>query len=148
MRRLAARRDDGTIGILTLGFAVLAILLILVTAAASAVHLSRMRLSHLADELAADAADAVDTSGYFAATPGTGDVRLAHDAMTAAVIAHESQRGTGKLDGVRLVSVETPDGVTATVTIEMTVYPLFGLEALMPFADGIRLTATGRSRAF
>ncbi|NTV39879.1 MAG: hypothetical protein HGA51_07990 [Demequinaceae bacterium] len=46
------------------------------------------------------------------------------------------------------MSVDAPDAVTSRVTIEITVYPLFGLEALMPFADGITVTATGQSRAF
>lgn len=142
------RDDEGTIGILTLGFAVLAIMLILVISAATAVHLQRLRLTHLADELAEDAADSIDSSGYFTSTVGVGDVELAESAMREAVEAHVSERGTGQLDGVRLVSVDAPDATTARVTVEMTVYPLFGLEALMPFADGITLTSTGQARTF
>ncbi len=66
MNRLRqARSDEGTIGILTLGFTVLALMLILVISAATSVHLTRLRLTHLADELAEDAADAADTGGYF-----------------------------------------------------------------------------------
>jgi hypothetical protein len=107
-----------------------------------------LRLTHLADELAEDAADSIDSSGYFTSTAGVGDVELAESAMRDAVEAHVSERGTGKLEDVRLVSVEAPDASTARVTIEMTVYPLFGLEALMPFADGITLTSTGQSRTF
>lgn len=149
MRRLSSRRDDeGTIGIVTLGFAVLAIMLILVISAATSVHLTRMRLADLADELAEDASDAVSSEGYYAATPGTGDVTLAQARMSDAVLGHVTQRGTGRLEGVRIVSVAAPDAITARVTVEITVYPLFGLEALMPFADGITVTATGQSRAF
>ena len=64
MRRLRRRApdDEGTIGILTLGFTVLALMLILVVSAATSVHLTRLRLTHLADELAEDAADAVDAA--------------------------------------------------------------------------------------
>lgn len=144
-----ARSDDGTIGILTLGFTVLALMLILVVSSASAVHLTRLRLTHLADELAEDAADAVDTAGYFdgpSAAPASLD--LATVAMTDAVQRHVDERGVDQLDGVRLVSVETLDDSTARITIEMTVYPLFGVEALLPFADGITLRATGEARSF
>ncbi len=149
MRRLLNRRDDeGTIGILTLGFAVLAIMLILVISAATSVHMTRMRLVHLADELAEDASDAVSSEGYFATQAGTADVELARSRMTDAVVAHVTQRGTDRLEGVSIVSVDAPDAITARVTVEITVYPLFGLEALMPFADGITVTATGQSRAF
>lgn len=148
-RRLAAGgRDEGTIGILTLGFMVLATMLILVVSAATAVHLTKMRLSHLADELAEDAADAVDTSNYFAGGPGSADVTLAESRMLDAVTTHVETRGTGQLDGVTLVSVDSADGSTARVTVAIVVYPLFGIEALMPFADGITVTATGESRAF
>ena len=149
MRRLQRRRDDeGTIGILTLGFAVLAIMLILVISAATSVHMTRMRLAHLADELAEDASDAISSDGYFTATVGVDDVRLAQSRMSDAVVAHVTQRGTDRLEGVRIVSVDAPDAITARVTVQITVYPLFGLEALMPYADGITVTATGQSRAF
>ncbi|WP_291377448.1 hypothetical protein [Demequina sp.] len=142
-----SRGDEGTIGILTLGFTVLALMLILVVSAATAVHMSRLRLTHLADELAQDAADAVDTGGYFDG-PDAASLDLATAAMTDAVQRHVEVRGVDRLEGVRLVSVEAPDQSTARVTIEVTVYPLFGVEALMPFADGITLRATGESRSF
>ena len=145
---MARRDDEGTIGILTLGFAVLAIMVILVVSAATSVHMTRMRLAHLADELAEDASDAISSDGYFTATDGVDDVRLAQVRMSDAVVAHVTERDTGRLDGVQIVSVEAPDTVSARVTVQITVYPLFGLEALMPFADGITVTATGQSRAF
>jgi len=145
--RSAHRRDEGTIGILTLGFAVIAIVLILVVSAATSVHLTRMRLADLADELATDASDAVSSDGYYGETAGTGPVSLARSRMSDAVVAHLTPRGSGSLDGVQIVSVDAPDAMTARVTIEITVYPMFGLEALMPFADGITITATGHARA-
>jgi hypothetical protein len=63
-------------------------------------------------------------------------------------MAHCTRRGTDRLAGVLIVTVDARDAVAARVTIEITVYPLFGLEVLMPFADSITVTATGRSRAF
>jgi hypothetical protein len=110
--------------------------------------MTRMRLANLADELAEDASDTVSSDGYFTTESGTGDVELAQSRMSAAVVAHVNQRGTDRLEGVRIVSVDAPDAVTARVTVEIRVYPLFGLEALMPFADGIIVTATGQSRTF
>lgn len=150
MRRIrAARSDEGTIGILTLGFTVLALMLILVVSAASAVHLTRLRLTHLADELAQDAADAVDTAGYFDGLPtGSTSLDLARATMVTVTERHVAERGVDHLKGVRLVAVEALDDATALVTVEVTVYPLFGVEALMPFADGITLQATGEARSF
>jgi hypothetical protein len=93
--------------------------------------------------------DAVYTSGYFDGS-GTGraSLDLATAAMTDAAQRHVDERGVDQLEGVRLVSVEALDVSTARITIEVTVYPLFGVEALLPFADGITLQATGQSRSF
>lgn len=150
MRAWHARRgsgDEGTIGILTLGFTVVALMLILVVASATAVHLARLRLTHLADEMAIDAADAVAAEAYFDPTAAA-DISLAQQRMAQAASTHLTRADTSRLDGVRVVSVTTTDGHTARVTVSVVVYPLFGVEALMPFADGITLTATGTSRGF
>ena len=73
--------------LLTLGFTVLALMLVLVVAAATQVHLQRMRLTHVADEVALDAADALDVPGYYAgdldAPTDDGIVKLAAAAVTA-----------------------------------------------------------------
>lgn len=144
--------DAGNISVLTLGFVVLTMLTLLVVAAATAVHMQRIRLVHLADELAVDAADALDLDSYYAgsATLPTQDaaVELAHGRMIEAVQAHVGARSTGHLDGVRVVSVTTPDGNTAVVTVSLVVHPLWPLEPLMPFANGVELTATGSARSF
>ena len=63
-------RDDGQVMILTLGFVVVALLLITVVVSAAGVHLERKRLLALADLLALEAADAVGDDQYFA--PGAG----------------------------------------------------------------------------
>jgi hypothetical protein len=148
-----ARRDDtGNISVLTLGFLVLTMLTLLVIAAATAVHMQRIRLVHLADELAVDAADALDLDNYYAgdAQLPTEDaaVQLAHSRMLEAVQAHVGIRSEGHLDGVRVVNVSTPDGNTAVVTVAIVVHPLWPLEPLMPFANGVELRATGSARSF
>ncbi len=146
--RSAARDDEGTIGVLTLGFSVLAIMLILVGASATAVHLTHIRLGHLSDELAADAADAMGVGSYYDATNPDSAPLLADQAMRDAIQTHLASRDLEQLEGVTVLDVEALDAQTASVTVAITVYPLFGLEALMPFADGIELRATSVARAF
>ena len=46
-----------------------------------------------------------------------------------------------------VVEATTRDGFTATVMVRTTVHPLFGIDALLPFADGVTLTATSSARA-
>src|SRR4051794_40876633 len=70
MRRSLRHDDEGTIMLLTLGFTVIALMLVLVVAAATQVHLQRMRLTHVADEVALDAADSLDVAGYYAGEEG------------------------------------------------------------------------------
>ena len=156
MMRLRRRRcdasDDGNISLLTLGFLVVAMLTLLVVAAATAVHIQRLRLVHLADEAAADAADSLDLAQYYEgdAPLPTDDaaVNLARSRMEEAVVRHVESRGDDQLEGVRIVSVVTPDGSTAVVTLSLVVHPLFALEPLMPFANGIEIRATGSARNF
>ncbi len=154
-RRFSAprrRADDGSITLLSLGFALLAIALILVVSSATTLHLQRTRLTQVADELAIDGADAMDVPAYYAGTAGEpkddAAVDLADSAIRAVVedhLAHYADRY--HLDGVRVVRADSPDGHTAVVTVAVVVRPLFGLEALMPWTDGVTLTATSSSRA-
>lgn len=154
VRRTArSRSDNGNISVLSLGFSVLTVMTVLVVSAATAVHIQQMRLTHLADELALEAADALDLGRYYAAQipepTENAAVPLAQQRMNSAVASHLAQsQGRINLPDVRVVSVETLDGNTASVTVAVTVEPLFGMEALMPFADGIVLVATGTARTY
>ena len=139
--------------LLTLGFVVIALLLVLVVSAATQVHLARMRLTHVADELALDAADALDVEGYYAGElpePGdTGVITLAPGALSAIVedrVADAADRAG--LPPTQVVDAMTGDGFTATVTVRTVVHPLFGVDALLPFADGVTLTATASARSY
>ena len=138
--------------LLTLGFTVVALLLVLVVAAATEVHLERMRLTHVADEVALDAADALDIAAYYRGNLGepteTHAVALAANAVDANArerVAAAAARAS--LPPTAVVEATTPDGFTATVTVRTTVHPLFGIDALLPFADGVTLTATSSARA-
>ncbi len=144
--------DAGSVTILTLGFAILAILLILVIAAATQLQLDRSRLTQLADESAIDAADAMDVPAYYAGTAErpTADaaIDLDESVMLDVVESHLNENAARcHLSDATVVAVSSPDGKTAVVTIAVVVQPLFGLEALLPWADGIRLTATSSARA-
>ncbi len=152
MRR-SVRDDSGNVTLLSLGFAMVAITLILVVSAATALHLDRTRLARLADDLAIDAADAMDVEAFYAGTaPEPTDlaaVRLSPDAMRATVdrmLVESAERYN--LDGVQVIDVRTTDGHTVVVTIGVVVEPLFGVEALLPWTDGIELAATSAARAY
>ena len=76
--------------ILTLGFVVVALLLLTVVVSAAGVHLERKRLLALADLLALEGADAVGDDRYFVPGagqrgPGTGGVPLTDAAVRASV---------------------------------------------------------------
>jgi hypothetical protein len=135
-----------------LGFVVLTMLVLLVISAATAVHIQRMRLLHLADEMALDAADALDLPTYYAGgAPLPSEdaaIDVAQSRMEAAALEHLRNRDPEHLDGVRIVSVTTPDGATAVVTVSQIIHPLFPLEPLAPFADGIEIRVTGSARTF
>ena len=152
-RRRDPRSDDGTIMLLTLGFTVLALLLVMVITAATQVHLQRMQLTHVADELALDAADAMDLNDYYAGhvdPPGEHSViPLSRDAVAA--IAQQRVDAAAERAGLPstlLLSAVTTDGHSATVTVQTVVHPLFGVDALLPFADGVTLTTTSSARAY
>jgi len=75
-------------------------------------------------------------------------VDLAPASMRTVVDAHVAEYAHRlRLDDAVAVAVVSPDGKTAVVTVAIVVRPLFGLEALLPWTDGIRLTATSSARA-
>ena len=116
-------------------------------------HLQHSRLLHVADELALDAADALDVARYYAgesALPtedaGVEVTQARMESTVAQSVGYAQDRAN--LDNVRVVEVSSTDGNTATVTVAVVVQPLFGMEALLPYADGITLTATGSARGY
>jgi hypothetical protein len=152
VRRGRGADDGGSISLLTLGFAILAIVLILVVSAATQMQLQRTRLAQMADELALDAADAMDVPAYYAGAAerptDEAAVGLSPASMQAVVSGHLAEyAGRYHLDHVAVVAVSSPDGKTAVVSVAVVVRPLFGLEALLPWSDGVTLTATSSARA-
>jgi len=144
-----AKDDQGNVTVLSLGFAILVMLLVFVGAAATGVHLDRTRLQHLVDELALDVADTMDVRRYYTGSaPRPNDdaaivvsVETARRVATDSVPALEERYG---LDGVRVVEVVSTDGHTVTVTATVVVHPLFG-SSWLPLGD-VTLTATSSAR--
>lgn len=150
--RARLQRDDGTVLVLTLGLAVLIVVLVLVVAAATELHLQRMRLGHLADELSLDAADSLDLDAYYsgaASEPaGARAVALVDDQIYATVQRElPAAAARARLPQTVILEARSQDGFTARVTVSVIVHPMFGIDALLPWADGIVLTATSSARA-
>lgn len=140
MRRFVQRMresddEEGSILILTLGYAVLAIAVILVCVDATSLYLAQKRLDALADAAALAGADGfvlVVQSGEPRAELTDEGVREQADALLADVGA-----------GATVVDAGTPDGVSARVTVADTWRPPV-IALFVP--DGIALEATATSR--
>ena len=141
MRRLRRRvtvttsDDEGSVLLLTLGYAVLAIAAILVCVDATSLYLAQKRLDSLADAAALAGAEgftlAVVDDEPVASLTGDA-VRAQADAIVVAV-------GGGAV----LLSAGTEDGVSARVTVADTWRPPV-LTIFVP--DGVALQATATSR--
>jgi len=136
VRRLRVDDDEeGSILILTLGYAVLAIAVILVCVDATSLYLAQKRLDALADAAALAGADGfvlvVDGEEPRAELTEDG-VREQADALVADVGA-----------GASVIDAGTPDGVSARVTVADTWRaPIISL--FVP--EGVALEATATSR--
>jgi uncharacterized membrane protein len=127
--------DEGSILLLTLGYAVLALVAILICVAATSLYLSQKRLDALADAAALAAAD-----GFEVAVVDDAPVAV----LTDATVRRQAELMVSEVgrDAVR-VSAETPDGVSARVTVAGTWHPPV-VTLFVP--DGVALEATATSR--
>jgi uncharacterized membrane protein len=128
--------DEGSVLLLTLGYAVLAIAAILVCVDATSLYLAQKRLDSLADAAALAGADGftltvVDDEPVASLTGNA--VRAEADAVVAAV-------GGGAV----LLSAGTPDGVSARVTVADTWRPPV-MTIFVPDGVGLQSTATSRT---
>lgn len=136
--------ESGQITLLTLGFALVAIALILVVASASSIHLERKRLLALADGAAADAADAIDVERYYRAEPLDVGVPLTDASVRAAVEAHLDAAVAGsRFEHLTIAGATgTTDGHTARVTLSAVARPPLVPWVLVPWIDGIEIEVT------
>ena len=127
--------DDGSVLILTLGYAVLALAVILVCTAATSLYLAQKQLDAVADAAALAAADGFELSVVGGEPVAT---------LTDAGVRREALAMIGEIgDDARLVSATTPDGVSARVTVAGEWHPPI-VTVFVP--DGVALEATATSR--
>lgn len=127
--------DEGSVLLLALGYAVLAIALVLVCACATDLYIAQKRLDALADSAALAGAD-----GFVVEVEG--DVVRA-ELTDAAVTAEAVALLRARPGEATLVSASAPDGVSARVTVTTDWQPPL-VSLFVP--DGVRLEATATSR--
>lgn len=134
--------------ILSVLYALLALLLVTAVASATSVHLERKRLLTLADSAALAGATAVDPDAYYARTgQDSAEVVLTDASVRRAVEEHlEAAEGAGLAD-LTLHSAGTPDGRTAQVTLTALARPPLLTWVTAAWSDGIHLQVTTRARA-
>lgn len=139
------RDDRGSATVLTIGLVAVLLAAILTVAAATQVHLQRMRLQHVADEVALASADALDLDGYYAAGTAGESLALSHarlrEEAERQLRASSTRQG---LDGVRLTAAASPDGATVEVGLALETPVLFGAQWL---PARVTLDATAAARA-
>jgi len=139
--------EAGQVGILILGFTVVAILLIVGTMAVTSAQLSRMRLLDAADGAALDAADSLDLGAY---RDGLGSSVVVSDdtvVRTAAAYLQERPLPVGMLGWQVAPGSGSPDGQTAVVRLQgQAELPWVGplLEAL---GGSVTITVESRARS-
>ena len=140
-------REAGQVMLLSIGYGLLALLLVFVVVSATAVYLARKELLALADLAALEAADAMSVEDYYAAgTPP--NVHLSDDAVRAAVEDYLAQAPrSGRLDDVTIVSATAVDSRTASVTLHAVADIPFLTVITAAWSDGVELQVTADARA-
>lgn len=135
MRRRTSEAEEGSILLLTLGYVLLALAIVLVCVCATDLYLAQKRIDAVADSAAAAAAD--------------GFILVADDHGVRAELDDDDMREQALevIDAVEsdaaLVDAWTPDGVSVRVTVTAPWHP----PVFSPFVpDGVVLEATATSR--
>ena len=127
--------DEGSVLLLTLGYALLAIALVLVCVDATSLYLTQKRA-----DAAADAAALAGADGFTLTVSGAGaTARLTDDGVYAQASDIIDALGTATL-----VEAGTPDGVSARVRVETVWHPPV-LTVFVPDGWTIEATATSRT---
>ena len=135
----ACRRDErGSVMLLTLGYALITIAVVLVCLNATSLYLAQKRVDAIADAAALAAADGFDLvlrDGVPRAVLHDGGVR----AQAASIVDAHGR-------AARLVRAWTPDGVSARVTVSDTWHPVV-FSVFVPAGVALESTATSRTAA-
>lgn len=133
--RMKSGDEQGSVLLLTLGYALLALALILVSVCATDLYIAQRRLDALADAAALAGAD-----GFTLVVEGDS----AHADLTDDGVREQAEALLAQMPGsAMLVSAEAPDGLSARVRVSTDWHPPL-VALLVP--DGVRLEATGTSR--
>lgn len=138
--------EDGQVGVLIIGYVLLALLVITAIAGASSVYLGHKKLLSAADGAALAAADTFSLSQVQGTGGNTPAAVLEGGMVTAEVQRYLSESGAGERMNSLQIAPETgtPDGRTAQVVLTAVVHPPI-VNFLVP--DGIRITAQSDARA-
>ena len=136
---MSRRDDEGAVSVLVIGYAVLALMLVLVVVSASAVHLDRKRLLALADGAALAAADDVDQNTYYRSGVRPGDgVPLTDAQVTSSVQQYLKSRPPADFPvTVDPATGADPTGRVAQVRLCSRFLPPFTSWVLAAWSDGI-----------
>ncbi|KIP95851.1 hypothetical protein RU09_00360 [Microbacterium sp. MEJ108Y] len=127
--------EDGSVLLLTLGYALLAVALIFMSVCATDLYISQKRLDAIADAAALAGAD-----GFTLALDG----EAAHADLTDQGVRDQVEALLAALPAaVTLESASSPDGRSSRVTVATTWSPPL---ASLFVPDGVRLEATATSR--
>ncbi len=133
----AAVDDEGSILLLTIGYAVLALVAVLVCVDATSLYLAQKRLDSVADAAALAGAD-----GFTITVDGVDQPRAS--LTDAGVLAQAAALVDDAGSGAVLVSAGTPDGASARVTVA-TVWRPPVITLFVPGGVPLESTATGRT---
>ncbi|MBC7443712.1 MAG: hypothetical protein H7311_14530 [Ramlibacter sp.] len=139
--------EEGSILLLTIFYAFLALVLILVTVAATSLYLERKRLLTLADGAALAGAEAFDLSAVGVTTDGSGPMlrpALLSADVHAAAAEYLATAPHGSIAGLELTGAGSPDGRSATVSLSAYWRPPV-LAVVLPAGVPLEVTAVARS---
>ncbi len=140
--------DSGQLIPLSIGYAAVALLLVLVVVAATVVQLDRKRLQALADAAALDAADALAREEYYLELREGGTlevVPVSEETVSEAVHDHLArQPGAGRLPGLRVDTAtarDGPRGTAAVVVLQASSAPFLPPVVTTRWSAGVPLEA-------
>ena len=134
MDRMNGADDEGSILPLTIGYALLAIVLILVCVDATSLYLAHKRTEAIADTAALAGSDGFELAG---------DADAPVLRLTDADVEAQASEIVAVYGSASLVDARTPDGASARVTVSTLWRPPI-MTLFVP--DGVTLQATATSR--
>jgi hypothetical protein len=142
-RRRFGGDDEGSILPLVAFFGFLCLVLVLLVSAATSLYLERKRLFTVADGAALAGAESFSLNDVVI-TPDGPRPRLKNKDVAAAVNDYLDATDTSEFESLTVVSAQTPDSRSATVTLSAYWRPPI-LSVLVPDGFPIEVTAVARS---